>query len=87
MRESFLERGFTLEIIGEVTDIIYQNELNSYTVAEFEAEEGNIVIVGYLPFVNVGFAVLSSVNDNNGFTVYPLVAFVIASVSRYDLIA
>ena len=43
-----------MEITGEVTDIIYQNEVNSYTVAEFETEEGDITIVGYLPFVNVG---------------------------------
>ena len=43
-----------MEITGEITDIIYQNEVNSYTVAEFETEEGDITIVGYLPFVNVG---------------------------------
>ena len=54
MRKSFKERGFDLEITGEVTDIIYQNELNSYTVAEFETKEGDITIVGYLPFINVG---------------------------------
>ena len=54
MMKSFLERGYALEITGEVTDIIYQNELNSYTVAEIENEEGNITIVGYLPFISVG---------------------------------
>ena len=43
-----------MEITGEVTDIIYQNELNSYTVAEFETNEGDITIVGYLPFISVG---------------------------------
>lgn len=43
-----------MEITGEVTDIIYQNEVNSYTVAEFETEEGITTIVGYLPFINVG---------------------------------
>jgi len=43
-----------LEITGEVKDIIYQNEINSYTVAEFETEEGDTTIVGYLPFINVG---------------------------------
>ena len=43
-----------MEITGEVTDIIYQNELNSYTVAEFETKEGEITIVGYLPFISVG---------------------------------
>ena len=43
-----------MEITGEITDIIYQNELNSYTVAEFETKDGNITIVGYLPFISVG---------------------------------
>lgn len=43
-----------MEIIGEVKEIIYQNEINSYTVAEFETEQEEITIVGYLPFINVG---------------------------------
>ena len=43
-----------MEITGEVKDIIYQNEINSYTVAEFETEQEEITIVGYLPFINVG---------------------------------
>ena len=43
-----------MEIKGEVKDIIYQNEINSYTVAEFETSDGETVIVGYLPFINVG---------------------------------
>lgn len=43
-----------MEITGEVKELIYQNEMNSYTVAEFETEEGEIIIVGYLPFINVG---------------------------------
>ena len=43
-----------MEITGEVTNIVYQNEINSYTVAEFETDDGDIVVVGYLPFINVG---------------------------------
>ncbi len=43
-----------MEINGEVQDIIYKNEINSYTIAELETEEENITVVGYLPFVNVG---------------------------------
>lgn len=43
-----------MEITGEVKDIIYQNEINSYTVAEFETDNEEIVIVGYLPFINPG---------------------------------
>lgn len=42
------------ELEGQVIDIIYQNELNSYTIATFVTEEDEITIVGYLPFVNPG---------------------------------
>lgn len=43
-----------MEIEGEIEDIIYQNETNSYVVANFALEDEIITIVGYLPFVNVG---------------------------------
>ena len=43
-----------MEIEGEIIDIIYQNDANSYVVANFEIEEEIITIVGYLPFINVG---------------------------------
>ena len=43
-----------MEIKGEVTDIIYQNEVNSYTIAVFETEEEETTIVGYMPFVKSG---------------------------------
>lgn len=43
-----------MEIKGEVKDIIYQNEVNSYTVAELETDDGDTTIVGYLPFINSG---------------------------------
>ena len=43
-----------MEITGEVRDIIYKNEINSYTIAEFETEEEITTIVGYLPFINSG---------------------------------
>ena len=43
-----------MEIEGEIEDIIYQNEQNSYMVANFALEDEIITIVGYLPFVNVG---------------------------------
>ena len=42
------------EFEGQVIDIIYQNEVNSYTIAVFETQYSEITIVGYLPFVNVG---------------------------------
>lgn len=43
-----------MEIIGQITEIIYQNEINCYTVAEFTMENEIITIVGYLPFINEG---------------------------------
>lgn len=43
-----------MEIKGEVTDIIYQNDVNSYTIAVLETEKEDITIVGYLPFVKSG---------------------------------
>ena len=42
------------EIEGVVTEIIYQNEINSYTVGIFETEEDQITVVGYLPFISKG---------------------------------
>ena len=43
-----------MESKGEVTDIIYQNDVNSYTIAVFETEDEETTIVGYLPFVKSG---------------------------------
>lgn len=43
-----------MELTGIVRDIIYQNEVNSYTIAVLETQEQDITIVGYLPFLNVG---------------------------------
>ena len=43
-----------MELKGEVGDIIYKNEVNSYTIATFETEEEETTIVGYLPFINSG---------------------------------
>lgn len=43
-----------MEIEGEIEDIIYQNDTNSYVVASFALEDELITIVGYLPFINVG---------------------------------
>ena len=43
-----------MELKGDLTEIIYQNELNSYTIAVFETEDEEITIVGYLPFIHIG---------------------------------
>ena len=42
------------EIEGVLTEIIYQNEVNSYVVGIFETEEEQITVVGYLPFIKKG---------------------------------
>ena len=45
-----------MELTGEVLGIIYQNEINSYTIAEIYANELEKIetIVGYLPFIAEG---------------------------------
>lgn len=44
-----------MEIEGQITNIIYRNDTNSYTVAEFETNNNEeITVVGYLPFINNG---------------------------------
>lgn len=43
-----------MEIKGEVQDIIYKNEINSYTIATFKTSEEETTVVGYLPFINSG---------------------------------
>ena len=39
---------------GRLAEIIYQNEVNSYTVGIFETEEEQFTVVGYLPFICKG---------------------------------
>lgn len=43
-----------MELKGQIKDIIYQNEVNSYTIATFETDEEVFTIIGYLPFINSG---------------------------------
>lgn len=43
-----------MELVGEVGDIIYYNETNSYMIAEFDTDEEQTTIVGYLPFIGSG---------------------------------
>ena len=43
-----------MELKGEVVDVIYQNEINSYTIANLQTEDEMFTVVGYLPFVNLG---------------------------------
>ena len=43
-----------MELKGEVKEIIFQNEINSYTIAVFETEIEELTVVGYLPFIAIG---------------------------------
>ena len=43
-----------VEIKGTLREIIYQNEVNSYTIATFETDEEETTVVGYLPFIEKG---------------------------------
>ena len=43
-----------MELKGELTEIIYQNEVNSYTVAVLTTDEEEFTVVGYLPFIHQG---------------------------------
>ena len=44
-----------MEVEGQITSIIYKNDTNSYTVAEFQTTENQeLTVVGYLPFINDG---------------------------------
>lgn len=43
-----------MELEGQLTEIIYQNEANSYLIGILENEEDTITVVGYMPFVVEG---------------------------------
>ena len=44
-----------MELKGQITEFIYKNDSNSYTIAEFEKDNGDsLTIVGYLPFIEEG---------------------------------
>jgi len=43
-----------VELKGEIVDVIYKNEVNSYTIANLETESEIFTVVGYLPFINIG---------------------------------
>lgn len=44
-----------MELEGQITNFIYRNDTNSYTVAEFQTTDNNeLTVVGYLPFISVG---------------------------------
>lgn len=51
-----------MEIKGQIEDIIYTNESNSYTVCTLILEKEIITAVGYLPFINIGDIIVAQGN-------------------------
>lgn len=43
-----------MELKGEIKEIIFQNEINSYTIAVIQTEFEEMTVVGYLPFITIG---------------------------------
>ncbi len=43
-----------LTLEGIVKDIVFRNELNGYTVAKLDTEDGEATIVGNIPIINLG---------------------------------
>ena len=43
-----------MDLEGQITEMIYRNEVNSYTIANLETQSEVFTIVGYLPFVTIG---------------------------------
>ncbi len=43
-----------MELKGEIREIIFQNEINSYTIAVIKTEIEELTVVGYLPFITIG---------------------------------
>ena len=44
-----------LQIKGQIEDIIFQNEINGYTICTLQTEEDEMITaVGYLPFMHSG---------------------------------
>ena len=43
-----------MEIKGELKEIIFQNDVNGYTIGVLDTEEEELTVVGYLPFIAIG---------------------------------
>lgn len=56
------------EINGVVKEIIFRNEDNGYVVAEIDAGEEDVVVVGYIPIINVG----ETMSFMGSITVHPI---------------
>lgn len=47
-------RNTALEIKGELKELIYQNDVNGYTIGVLDTDDEEITVVGYLPFISIG---------------------------------
>ncbi len=54
----------SVEIRGILSEFIFRNETNGYTVAIVETEDEEITVVGYMPIANQGETILFSGNWN-----------------------
>ena len=43
-----------MEIRGELKELIYQNDVNGYTIGVLDTDDEEITVVGYLPFIAIG---------------------------------
>ena len=56
-----------MELKGQIEEIIFSNELNSYTVCSMIVGNNEITATGYLPFINIGDLIVAEgdfVNHN-----------------------
>lgn len=51
-----------MQIKGQVEDIIYTNDVNSYTVCNLSCDNKLVTAVGYLPFISVGDVIIADGN-------------------------
>lgn len=58
----------SIEIKGVVNEIIFRNEENGYVVAEIDAGDKDIVVVGYIPIINLG----ETMAFEGGYIVHPV---------------
>ena len=43
-----------MEIKGELKELIYQNDVNGYTIGVVDTDDEEVTVVGYLPFISIG---------------------------------
>lgn len=63
----YIGKEVFMELKGQIEEIIFSNELNSYTVCSLMVDNASITAVGYLPFANIGDLIVAQgafVNHN-----------------------